>query len=46
MKPIYKILDWIEEENKDVEAPVKYKILFANQSGSKQARIRGVSLQY
>jgi len=25
---------------------LKYKILFANQSGSKEARIRGVSLQY
>lgn len=30
MKPIYKILDWIEEENKDVETPVKYKILCSN----------------
>jgi hypothetical protein len=25
---------------------LKYKISFANQSGSKEARIRGVSLQY
>ena len=25
---------------------LKYKVLFANQSGSKEARIRGVSLQY
>ena len=25
---------------------LKYKLSFANQSGSKEARIRGVSLQY